>query len=80
MGLALKGPFSKGKRTFWKNRLSSKPVTSFAKDECFLLGSFADKISLLKVEEYPFFVLWLFGTGVIRAGVNGAGVKFGPAK
>ena len=51
MGPALKGPLLKGKRTFWKNRLSSKSVTSFAKDESFLLESFADKIPLSKLEK-----------------------------
>ena len=49
--------FQKEKEHFGKNRLSSKPVTLFAKDECFLLESFADKISRLKEEKLPFFVL-----------------------
>ena len=38
-GLVLKGAFSKGKGTFWKNRLYSKLIVSFAEDGCFLLGS-----------------------------------------
>ena len=45
MGPVLKGAFSKGKGTFWKNRLYSKLVVSFAEDGWFLLASFADKNS-----------------------------------
>ena len=33
MGPRFEGPFSKGKRKFWKNRLTSKSVTRFAADE-----------------------------------------------
>ena len=51
MGLALKRPFLKGKKTFWKNRLCSKLITSLAENESFFIGTFVDKILLLEVEK-----------------------------
>ena len=48
MGPALKGPFLKGKRTFWKSRLCSKLTKSLAEDESFFIGTFVDKILLHK--------------------------------
>ena len=75
MGPALKGLFSKEKRTSWKNHLCSKSFTSFAKDDQFLLGLFADKIFPFKNGKIDFLFFKLFETGFKRTGVNGAAVN-----
>ena len=77
IGPALKGPFLKGKRTFWKNRLCSKLTTSLAEDEIFLIGIAVDKILLYKWKNSASMFSNFSG---VRAGVNGAGVKLGPTK